>query len=255
VNDSFPTPTLLIIKAFFAGLLNVRRSYSCDARRIIAGLPKPLHITGQENIPPAGPCLITSNHYSYPGFHSWLISSSISAVLPYDVRWVMANAFQYPGKFGERILSPLSHIVLTRLARAYNFFPMPPIPPRQRDITDRALAVRRIITAARKNNHLILGLAPEGGDTPGGQLTWPPAGVGQFISRLVETGLPILPIGVYAEDWTIHLAIGPYYSFTSPGKISKGELDRFYAKVVMCHIADLLPSYLRGVFQDEAYIQ
>jgi hypothetical protein len=122
-----------------------------------ARLSHPLRLSGLEHIPAHGPYLLTINHYSHPGFQSWWIAASVSSIFPSEISWIMTGAFQYPGQWKDRILRPLSRRVLTRLARVYGFFSMPPMPPDLRDVTARALAVRSILETACRDRGLILG--------------------------------------------------------------------------------------------------
>ena len=72
----------------------------------IATLKTPLKVTGQENIPTSGPCLVTVNHYARPGFWAWWISFAISSVLPVDIHWVMTRELTYPGQRRAVVLRP-----------------------------------------------------------------------------------------------------------------------------------------------------
>ena len=56
-----------------------------------------------------------------------------------------------------------------------------------------------VLAFASTHPQAILGLAPEGGDQPGGLLNWPPAGAGRFILLLAEQGFPLLPVGCFEQ--------------------------------------------------------
>src|SRR4030042_1316946 len=73
---------------------------------------------------------------------------------------------------------------------------MPPMPPREVGVAARAESVRRALHRASEPDAL-LGLAPEGGDMPGGVLTPPPSGSGRFLLHLARRGLRFLPVGAF----------------------------------------------------------
>jgi len=47
------------------------------------------------------------------------------------------------------------------------------MPPRPRDVEARAASIRAVLDYAKQTKEPIIGLAPEGGDQVGGQLTMP----------------------------------------------------------------------------------
>ncbi len=82
------------------------------------------------------------------------------------------------------------------------------MPPRPGDVKARARSVRRALAFAKAHPQAILGLAPEGGDQPGGVVDWPPAGAGRFVLLLAEQGFPILPVGCFEEAGEFCLRFG-----------------------------------------------
>ncbi len=107
------------------------------------------------------------------------------------------------------------------------------MPPRPQDVKARARSVRRVLAFARTHPQAILGLAPEGGDQPGGLLNWPPAGAGRFILLLAEQGFPLLPVGCFEEDGAFCLHFGEPYRLQIPAGLPSKEKDRAAAEIVM----------------------
>ena len=94
----------------------------------------------------------------------------------------------------------------------------------------------------------MVGLAPEGGDTPGGVLGALPPGVGRFIYLLSQDCPQILPAGIWTENGRIQLKFGPPYRLDIPDGLSAVERDSLVGKTIMHHIAELLPDHLRGEY-------
>jgi hypothetical protein len=159
----------------------------------------------------------------------------------------MAAELTFPGQWIAPLGMPVTHFALGRVAAAYGFTAMPPMPPRARDVAARAAAVRSVLRYAARQ-HAIIGLAPEGGDQPGGRLSMPPAGLGRFCLLLAAAGLRFLPVGVFEQDSRLVLHFGECYGLQGSPQHSPGEKDRRVAFTVMSHIAPLLPSLLRGEF-------
>jgi hypothetical protein len=89
---------------------------------------------------------------------------------------------------------------------------MPPMPPDPGEVEARASAVLRTLRLAwdlvREGG--LLGLAPEGRDTPELMGAAPP-GAGAFIGRLVMLGMPVLPIAVCEHEGRLTVGIGPVF--------------------------------------------
>lgn len=232
-----------------AGLLSGgRRSFRDDARACVAGLRPPLRLLGEGNIPERGPCLITFNHYSRPGFGAWWLALALAATVPAEMRFVMTNELTFPGRWYGPPGRLLSRWLLKRFSKIYGFMSVPPMPPRPQDVAARARAVRAVLAYSRANPGAILGLAPEGMDSPGGVLARPPSGVGRFIFWLAGPGSRIVPVGAFEQDGAFCLHFGEAYFLEAPSARSVDEKDRLAATVVMQAIACLLPTPLRGEF-------
>jgi hypothetical protein len=234
----------LIANVLFGG----RRSFRSDGLACLERLKPSLRVVGAENIPQGGPCVITFNHYYRPGFSAWWMALGIAARVPVEMHWVMTGELTFPGKWYARLGMAGSRWLLRRFGRIYGFTTMPPMPPRPKDVEMRAMSVRQVLAYARSHQQAILGLAPEGGDQPGGLVTMPPPGAGRFVALLTEQGFPVLPVGCFEENGEFCLRFGAAYLLQVPRSLGPDEKDHLAAYTVMSAIAAQLPARLRGVF-------
>ncbi len=239
--------------AFLRVGLNVlfggHRSFRRDGQECIERLVPPLRVLEPVNIPQAGPCLVTFNHYYRPGFAAWWLALGLAAVIPQDIHFVMTGELTYPGKWYAALGMAGSRWLLWRLSRIYGFTSMPPMPPRPGDVVARARSVRRTFRFARRHPQAILGLAPEGGDQAGGRLSWPAQGAGRFLLLLAGAGFRVVPVGAYELDGEFTLHFGEAYDLVVPRGLTADEKDHAAAEIVMRRISPLLPERLRGPFQ------
>jgi hypothetical protein len=245
--DDFPRyglPSDVVVGLAFNALFGLKRSFCTDAIRCIGRLKPSLLVIGEENIPENGPCVLTVNHYYRPGFGAWWIALAIAATVPVEMHWVVTGELLYLGKFG----GPLSRWALARIAKTYGFTTMPPMPPRPGDVEARAKAVKTVLKLVKQSGNTVLGLAPEGADQGGGQLSLPPLGAGRFGLLLAGLGSGFVPVGAYEADGAFCLHFGPAYRLDVPSGLSADEKDRTAAEVMMKNIAVLLPESLRGEF-------
>ena len=241
-------PPLGFFRLVPALLFGRQRLFRRDARLCLEQLEPPLRVIGAENIPTSGPCLITFNHYYRPGFNAWWMALALAATLPVDIHFVMTCELTFPGKWYAPLGMAGSRWLLKRFSRIYGFTTMPPMPPREKDVAARARSVRETLGFARRHPRAVLGLAPEGGDQPGGVLCWPASGAGRFILHLADQGFPILPVGACEENGEFCLSFGRKYPLHVPGNLGPGGNDPAAARVVMSAIAAQLPPRLRGEF-------
>ncbi len=244
---SYPPSVVLGLAASI--LFGRQSSFQQDARECLALLQPPLRVYGEEHIPASGPALITFNHYYRPGFDAWWMALALDAIVPRPIHFVMTGELTYPGKWYAPLGRTVSRWVLGRLGKVYGFNTMPPMPPRPRDVERRARSVRRVLAYAREHPDAILGLAPEGGDQPGGQVSRPASGAGRFLLLLTGLGFGIVPVGVCEEAGELCLRFGPWYRLSAPDGLSADEKDRAAAGQVMGQIAALVPARLRGEFK------
>jgi hypothetical protein len=229
-------------------LLLRRRNFRRDSKACIENLHPPLKVLGKEHIPQRGPCVITVNHYYRPGFAAYWIALAIAATVPIDMHWVMTGELTYPGRWYAPLGMIISRFILHRAARVYGFTTMPPMPPRQGDVEERAESVRAVLGFVRHVRDPILGLAPEGGDSADGKLARPASGLGRFGLLLANAGLRFVPVGAYEEDGIFTIHFGEAYKLSVAGNLSAHEKDAQAAQIIMMNIARLLPEYLRGEF-------
>jgi hypothetical protein len=187
--------------------------------------------------------MITVNHYFAPDFHAWWFVILISAVVPAEIHWVVTAGWTNSGW-----LTGFTHWLFPRGARLLGFTPMPAMPPDPSETEQRAQAIRAVLRFAHQSSQPVIGMAPEGGDQPGGVLGKLPPGVGRFLYLLNPSCPNILPVGVWKENGHINLKFGSPYHLEIPSEIPNHELDRLVGNIVMHHIAELLPDRLRGEY-------
>jgi hypothetical protein len=248
---SFPHysyPSHLALNFIANVLFGGHRSFHRDGQLCIERLEPSLRLYGGENIPQSGPCLITFNHYYRPGFNAWWMALGIAALVPVEMHWVMTGELTFPGMWYAPLGMAGSRWLLKRISHIYGHTTMPPMPPRLRDVEPRARSVRETLKFARQNPQAILGLAPEGGDQPGGLLNWPASGAGRFVLLLAEQGFPVLPVGAFEENGEFCLRFGAAYRLQVPRHLNPDKKDRAVAQTFMSAIAAQLPARLRGDF-------
>jgi len=241
-------PTGVVVGLAFSTVLGLQRSFREDAIRSIEGLQPPLQIFGKEHIPQHGSCVVTVNHYHRPGFGAQWLALGVSATLPQEMHWIMTAEWTAPGKWYEPIKGLYSRLLLKYLSRVYGYTTMPPMPPRSKDVETRARSVRAVLKYVKEHPDTVLGLAPEGADQLDGRLSAPAPGVGRFALLLAGSGYAFVPVGAYEADGVFCLNFGPAYELTVPSGSSSAEKDAQAARIIMEHIAVLLPEGLRGEF-------
>jgi hypothetical protein len=120
------------------------------------------------------------------------------------------------------------------------------MPPNPGEAEKRAASVRAVLKYARGTSQPVIGLAPEGGDAPGGVLGPLPPGVGRFIHLLSQYCQSVLPVGIWTEGGRINLNFGSPYHLEIPNGLSAHERDLVVGRAVMHQIASLLPDRLGG---------
>ena len=241
-------PLFGVLGLAFNVLFCGRRSFRADSKRCIERVSPPLQVSGDENIPQSGPCLITFNHYYRPGFKAWWLALAIASVVPVDMHWIVTGELTFPGRWYWPLGRPISRWLLKRVSHIYGFTTMPPMPPRQCDVEVRAGAVLAALSYVQHTDHTCLGLAPEGGDNPGGGLSWPASGTGRFGLLLAGCGLRFVPLGAFEAQGEFCLQFGTAYELRVPRGLSPDEKDHQAAKIIMQNIAQQLPARLRGEF-------
>jgi len=252
----YPVPYGVALQLFAAILRRRTLLFRQEAHRAVENLDPPLKIFNPELIPQSGPCLLTANHYSRPGFRAWWFVLAISAAVPCEIHWIITSAWTFPDPLHSRLLTPLTRWFFHRLSQVYGFSQMPPMPPDPSAVAERARSVRQILSFARGSPHAVIGLAPEGQDSPGGVLQMPPPGAGRFIHQLARSGFPIVPVAVFESDESeasLCLRFGPEYCLDTAGYSTQGRIDTMVSQVVMQRIAVLLPDELQGDIMNERH--
>lgn len=246
----YPSDIRLAIKLALPVIFLQKRSFQKDASRWIKGIQPAPVIHGKENIPQHSPFLLVINHYYRLRYKAWWSALASSAVIPSEIHWIISAAWTYPDHPMGRYLELLSRFVIRRIAQVYTFSLMPPMPPRPWEVASRAQAVRKILEYVHKNPMAVIGLAPEGGDSPSGVVEKPASGVGRFILHLTKSGLAVYPLGIYEAEGALHLNFGKTFHLNDPITKAPEARDRWCSQVVMQTIAELLPAHLRGAFSD-----
>ena len=245
-NPRYSYPPALIAGVCGSILFGGKRSFRADALACVQRLHPPLRVQGAGNIPAAGPCVLTVNHYHRPGFGAWWIALALAATLPLEAHWTMTDELTFPGRWYAFAGRAGSRWLLKRAARMYAFTSMPPMPPRPQDTHRRAGAVLALLRYVRLHPNAVLALAPEGGDAPGGVLASLPSGAGRFLLLLAGAGFPVVPVGCWEESGALCLRFGPAYRLQVPPGAASGERDRLAGEAVMHAIACQLPARLQG---------
>jgi hypothetical protein len=243
------TPLIgLALRILFSSLTRSKRSFKKDSTWAMSFFHPPIRAYGQANIPTRGPCLITMNHYSRPGSQGFWLAMGVNALVPLDITWVMTAAWTYIGQIHGIIMRPIVRWFIGLISRTYGTLRLPSVPPVPGEEQERAIAVRKVVQAVREASQPVLGLAPEGGDIPGGKLGWPPPGAGRFMLHLNRMGLPIVPVGINEENGILCFRFGPAYQLAVPDGLPSEEQDKQAIRQVMGAIAGLLPEAMWGDF-------
>jgi hypothetical protein len=237
----YPSVNPTVLKCILWRLLGRNRSLKADAQRLCARVEPAIRYIGLENLNLARPFVVTANHYTRPGFSTAWIALSISAVLPAEVTWIMSNQWLFEGNPLAFALRPLMRFVLKGINDAYSFVPMPTIINGFSTSQERTAGVREVIRRLRKDPQTMIGITPEGMDSPIGGLALPPAGVGRFLFHLQEMGATMLPVSVYEEQGGLCVRFGEPYQLETPSGLSPSGFDLFIRKTVMSRIAKLMP--------------
>lgn len=250
-------PPALVAQVGWSLLCGRWRPFAPDATRLCQTLRPPARVEGREHIPLSGSLVAVFNHYHSPTLPAWwgpiAITAAVHARRPTDTngcRWVMTNAWTYPDPLRQRLLTPLTRWAFGRLARLYGFFAMPPMPPRPQEVEPRARVVRQVLAAARQPQPPLIGLSPEGHDSPDASLLVPPPGVGRFLLHLAGSGLPLLPVGVFESEGQLIVRFGPPFNLRPPPGLTPQGRDGWASRQVMLAIGRELPPQLWGAYRD-----
>lgn len=247
-SPKYSYPPGRFVRAAWDLLLLHPRDLQQDAKACVEHMKAELRVMGEENIPRRGNCVLTINHFHRPGLGAQWIALAVTALVPLSVRWVVTGELMCQGKWYQAAGSRASRIFLRRLADLYGLITMPPMPPRPEDVDARARAVRAILAYVRQAQEPVLGISPEGYNSPQGVLTRPATGFGRFALLLSRAGMRFIPVAGYEAAGVFHVHFGKAYELELLSQLSTGERDEQGRQIVMQKIACLLPADLRGEF-------
>ena len=114
-------PLAIIPALVLAALKNNTRSFRHDSKYLVTKICPPVEFICNPIISQKKPLLITVNHYSHPGFSIMWAVIAISSYIPVDVHWIMTNTWDYRSPIPNMVLKPFNHMILSEIARIYNF--------------------------------------------------------------------------------------------------------------------------------------
>ena len=249
-QPSFHLHPQFIFTVLSAIVFRQQRSFRNDAKLVLSAPHPPIQVLGRQNIPQSAPCLLLMNHYSRPEYMPIWSAFAISSLLPMESRWLMTSAWTSPNKLWDPYKRRLTSMLFNAISRVYGFIPMPPMSPDPREVAQRAAAVHRLMSLARQQLPIAIGIAPEGRDFPGAKLGWPPPGMGRLLELLFSLNPLIVPVGVYEKDNSLVLRFGKPVALLIQSKYPDNEeKDCQISAQVMRAIAVLLPPSLCGEFR------
>jgi hypothetical protein len=208
-----------------------------DLSAVESFLPKLVQMDDRQGV------LITVNHYTAPNFGAWWFVIIISSIIPVNIHWVVSSGWEDSGW-----LTGFTHWLFPLGSRIFGFTPMPSMPPKAIEVEQRAEAVRKVLRFASYSSLPVIGLAPEGSDSPGGVIGQLPSGAGRFIHLLTQFCPHVLPVGVWSEGKQLNLKFGNPYQLAIPVGISVHVRDKLVGDSVMRAIAQCLPEHFRGEY-------
>lgn len=238
---SYPSINGTAFRCILAAIRGGKRSLHEDSARLCRAVDPPIHYEGVEFLRQPRPLAVIANHYSRPGFSTAWIALGISAALPDEVTWIMSNQWLFQGNPLGFLLRPLMRLVLGCINRAYAFIAMPTMVDGFSTPQERTAGVRETIERLRSHSVSVLGITPEGMDSPDGRLMLPPPGAGRFLLHLQQMGLPLVPAGVSEADGRLNIRFGQAFRFEIDEDQTAALVDLQARELVRQRIAQLLP--------------
>jgi hypothetical protein len=235
----YPSINLAVIGVVGLRILHQERSFRQDARRTISHVRPSIRYLGLEAIPARGPYQIHVNHYSRPGFSTAWIALALSAVQPGETTWVVADQWVFEGNPMRFLLVPAMRHILASIRKVYGFLPMPTMMPGYSDMPERSAAVRGVIRHCQNHPTAIIGLTPEGWDSPPSSVFLPPTGAGKFILHLNRMKIPILPAAILEKDGVLTVKFGPLYDLPTEINIPPSRVDESMRVIVRDRLLEL----------------
>lgn len=192
-----------------------------------------IEVTGLENVPRKGPCIVTVNHMSTVDTPILLLAFPIQ-------RWAFFAGEKWKSHW---IFGP----IMGWLGAIY---------------IDRSRVDRRALKRAQEalQNGAIFGLAPEGARSKNGRLSAAKGGAAYLAQR---AHAPILPVGIVNSDvlfanfkrlrrTRIEVRIGKLYELPALNGRPRGSDIDALTHYIMAHIAAQLPERYHGAYAESA---
>ena len=194
--------------------------------RFIFALMLDVHVTGRENVPAKGPCIVASNHLS------WFDVPLVPAYMKRKVVY-MAKEELFYGRLGW-------------LVRFLGAFPV------KRGEADRQ-SLRAADTQLKAGKVFII--FPEGTRSKTHRMAKGHVGLGMIALR---SGVPVIPVAIWGSEKAlkafrprINIVFGEPVTLTPKGnKITREDIEEA-TDAVMRRIATMLPPQYRGVYAKE----
>jgi len=238
----YPSINLAVLGVVGLRILHQQRSFCQDARRTISHVRPSIRYLGLEAIPERGPYQIHVNHYGRPSFSTAWIALALSAVQPAETTWIVADQWVFEGNPLRFLLLPAMRHILASIRKVYGFLPMPTMVPGYSDMPERSAAVRCVIRYSSSHPMAIVGLTPEGQDSPQHSVHLAPTGAGKFILHLNRMKIPILPAAILEKDGVLTVKFGPLYDLPTEIDIHPSLVDEFMRVIVRDRLLELYHS-------------
>jgi 1-acyl-sn-glycerol-3-phosphate acyltransferase len=217
-----------------------RKSLRSDALRLTGRITPPVVVDGMANIPASGGYVVVVNHFSRPGFNTAWTALSLAAAIPKEIAFIMSEAWAFAGNPLGFLLRPFMKFVLASINEVYGFLSMPSMAEGFSDPGSRAAAVRRVIQFGRRHPSAVIGIAPEGQDSPELGIGLAPGGGGKFILHLNRMGFQLLPVVVQERSGKLFTKFGQVFDIPlEPGLPSEG-IDTYVRQIIRDRLLVLL---------------
>ena len=233
---------LAVLEVILARLLHRNRSLRADALQLTGKITPPVTVEGLTNIPASGGVVVVVNHYARPGFSTAWTALSLAATIPMEITFIMSEEWTFAGNPLGFLLRPLMKFVLASINEVYGFLPMPSMVEGFSNPLSRAAAVRRVIEFGRAYPTAVIGLAPEGQDSPDQGIGLAPGGGGKFILHLNRMGFKLLPAVVQERSGKLIIRFGQVFNIALEPGLPADAVDGFVRIRIQEQLLALLDS-------------
>jgi hypothetical protein len=238
----YPSINPAVLGVLILRLFRRRKSFLREAGRLIRRGRPPIRYLGLENIPARGPYQIHANHYARPGISTAWIALALSAVQPAEVTWIVADQWVFEGHPLRFLLIPAMRNILASMRWVYGFLPMPTMVPGYSEMSERSTSVRSVIRYCQSHPEAIIGLTPEGRDSPPSGVYLAPPGAGKFILHLNRMEIPILPAALLEKDGILTVIFGRPYDLPTKIDLPPSQVDEALRVIVRDKLLELYHS-------------